>query len=146
VQGPSHARGGVQLWHRNGAHLGEMEGEEIILTKGVFRNKRLLAAASALNVEGGGRPFYSDPTPASTWARWAEGGVVSSSAMYLPQVRTGGVAQAPAAPTIDYDLLTDKMTAAFTAAARELPAPETNLVELRQRVQQLDKRDAETNL
>jgi len=38
VQGPNHARGGVQMWHRKGAHLGEMEGDEIILTRGVFRN------------------------------------------------------------------------------------------------------------
>jgi hypothetical protein len=72
--------------------------------------------------------------------------VVSSSAMYLPQVRTGGVVQQAAAPSIDYDLLTAKLTGAFTAAARALPAPETNLVELRQRVQQLDQRDAETNI
>lgn len=38
VQGPSHARGGVQLFHKSGVHVGEMEGEEIILTKGVYRN------------------------------------------------------------------------------------------------------------
>jgi hypothetical protein len=146
VQGPSHARGGVQMWHRNGAHLGEMEGDEIILAKGVYRNPKLRAQASALNVAGGGRPFYADPMPAERMARYAAGGVVSSSAMYLPQVRTGGVVQQAAAPSIDYDLLTAKLTGAFTAAARALPAPETNLVELRQRVQQLDQRDAETNI
>jgi hypothetical protein len=146
VQGPSHARGGVQMWHRNGAHLGEMEGDEIILTKGVFRNKKLRAQASALNVAGGGRPFYSDPMPVEKMARYAAGGVVSSSAMYLPQVRTGGVVQQAPAEPIDYDLLTERLTGAFTAAARSLPAPETNLVELRQKVQQLDKRDAETNI
>ncbi|MGI4822672.1 MAG: hypothetical protein ACRYFV_15795 [Janthinobacterium lividum] len=43
-----------------------MEGDEIILTKGVYRDKRLRAAASALNVAAGGRSFYQDPTPAST--------------------------------------------------------------------------------
>jgi hypothetical protein len=146
VQGPSHQQGGVQIWHRNGAHLGEMEGEEIILTKNVYRDKRLRAAASALNVAAGGRSFYQDPTPASTWARYAEGGVVSSSAMYLPQVRTGGIVQQAAAPAIDYDLLTVKMTAAFVNGARALPAPETNLTELRQRVKQLDERDAATDI
>jgi hypothetical protein len=146
VQGPSHQQGGVQLWHRNGAHLGEMEGDEIILTKGVYHDKRLRAAASALNVAAGGRSFYQDPTPASTWARYAEGGVVSSSAMYLPQVRTGGVVQQAPAPAIDYDLLTTKLTAAFVNGARSLPAPETNLVELRQRVKDLDQRDAQTDI
>jgi hypothetical protein len=146
VQGPSHARGGVQMWHRNGAHLGEMEGDEIILTKGVFRNPKLRAQASALNVAGGGRPFYSDPTPPATWARYAQGGVVSSSAMYLPQVRTGGVVQQATAPAIDYDLLAAKLVPAFVAGAQALPAPETNLTELRQQLTSLDKRDAATNI
>lgn len=31
--------------------------------------------------------------PAERMSRYAAGGVVSSSAMYLPQVRTGGVVQ-----------------------------------------------------
>jgi hypothetical protein len=104
---------------------------------------------SMLNVLGGGRAFYTDPTPASTWARYAEGGVVSSSAAYLPTIRTGGVMMADA-PAIDYELLTDmmatKMGAAFVSGAKALPAPETNLTELRQQMQQLDKRDAETNI
>ncbi|MDO7874324.1 hypothetical protein Q5H93_06235 [Hymenobacter sp. ASUV-10] len=33
VPGPSHEQGGIQLWHRNGAHLGEMEGGEHITNK-----------------------------------------------------------------------------------------------------------------
>jgi hypothetical protein len=150
VQGPSHARGGVQMWHRNGAHLGEMEGEEIILTKGVFRNPKLRAQASALNVAGGGRPFYVDPMPAERMARYAAGGIVPGNlADYLPQVRTGGVVQGMASQ-IDYDRLTDLMAAklglAFVAGARSLPPQETNLTELRQQMQQLNKRDAETNI
>jgi hypothetical protein len=84
--------------------------------------------------------------PAERMARYAEGGVVSSSAMYLPQVRTGGIVQQAPTPVIDYDLLTTKMTAAFVNGARALPAPETNLVELRQRVQQLDEREAQTDI
>ncbi|HEX8348584.1 MAG TPA: hypothetical protein VF598_01360, partial [Hymenobacter sp.] len=55
--GTSHAEGGVQLYGRNGYHYGEAERDEIILTKGVYRDKRLFAAASALNVAGGGRPL-----------------------------------------------------------------------------------------
>jgi hypothetical protein len=151
VYGPSHSRGGVQLFHKSGAHLGEMEGEEIILTKGVHRNPVLRAAASALNVAAGGRAFYTDPTPASTWARYAAGGVVSSSAMYLPAVRTGGVVQG--AP-MDYDLLATKladtlgsrMTSAFVAGAQALPPQNTNLTELREKQQQIEKREALTNI
>jgi hypothetical protein len=37
--------------------------------------------------------------------------VVSSSAIYLPQIRTGGVVKQALAPTIDYDPLTTKLTA-----------------------------------
>ena len=66
--------------------------------------------------------------------------------MYLPQVRTGGVVLAPAAEPIDYDLLTTKLTTAFVNGARALPAPENNLVELRQRTAALAKRESETNI
>ncbi|WP_400190673.1 hypothetical protein [Hymenobacter sp. B81] len=57
VMGPAHAQGGVQLWHKSGAHLGEMEGREIILAKGVYDSPLLRPLASILNVMGGGRPF-----------------------------------------------------------------------------------------
>lgn len=33
VDGPSHAAGGIQMWHRSGAHLGEMEGGEFIVNR-----------------------------------------------------------------------------------------------------------------
>lgn len=33
VDGASHANGGVQMFHKNGQHLGEMEGEEYIFSK-----------------------------------------------------------------------------------------------------------------
>lgn len=48
LSGPSHAQGGIPI---------EAEGEEIILTKGVFRNPGLRSLASAINVAGGGRQF-----------------------------------------------------------------------------------------
>jgi hypothetical protein len=147
--GPSHAQGGIQLT-KGGRSVGiEIEGGELVLTAAVSRNPVLLGMASMINQLAGGRALYRDPTPASTWARWAEGGVVSSSAMYLPQVRTGGVVQA-AVPAIDYDQLGKAMAQylapAFIAGAKALPAPETNLTELRQQLQQLDKRDAQTNI
>lgn len=147
--GPSHAQGGIQLT-RGGRAVGiEIEGGEPVLTAAVSRNPVLLGMASMINQLAGGRALYRDPTPASTWARWAEGGVVSSSAMYLPQVRTGGAVQS-SAPAIDYDRFTDMMAAklgpAFVAGAQALPAQEVNLTELRQRNTQLDKREAETNI
>lgn len=57
LNGPSHANGGIQLFSRTGHHYGEAEGDEIILTKGVYRNPTLRAQASALNVAGGGIPL-----------------------------------------------------------------------------------------
>jgi hypothetical protein len=69
--------------------------------------------------------------------------------MYLPQVRTGGVVQAPA-PAIDYDQLGKSMaqylTPSFVAGAQALPPQHVNLTELRERQQQLDQRDRETNI
>jgi len=38
----------------------EVEGGEVILTKGVTDNPSLLAAASQLNVMGGGKSFFQD--------------------------------------------------------------------------------------
>lgn len=48
LHGPSHAQGGIPI---------NAEGEEIILTKGVYRSAGLRALASAVNVAGGGRAF-----------------------------------------------------------------------------------------
>ncbi|MDJ0367385.1 hypothetical protein QMK33_19730 [Hymenobacter sp. H14-R3] len=145
--GPSHAQGGIQLLHR-GRHAGiEIEGGEPVLTAAVSRNPVLLSMASMINQLAGGRALYRDPTPTATWARWAEGGVVSSSAAYLPQVRTGGVVHAAAAgPAIDYDLLTAKLTGAFTAGAQALPPPQLNLTDLRQRQSQQQQLDNQTNI
>lgn len=48
LRGPSHAQGGIPI---------EAEGNEIILTQGVYNNQTLRRAASAINVAGGGRSF-----------------------------------------------------------------------------------------
>ncbi|MGI4872056.1 MAG: hypothetical protein ACRYFX_12865, partial [Janthinobacterium lividum] len=161
LRGPSHAQGGIPLFsRRTGRALGaEAEGDEIILTKGVFRNPALRALASTLNVAGGGIPFakmMDIPT------RYMEGGVVSSSAEILPQILTGGVvvhtppidydrlAAALAARPTDHEALADTLAAklgpAFIAGARALPVPETNLTELRQRLKQAEKDQAQTDI
>jgi hypothetical protein len=48
LRGPSHAQGGIPI---------EAEGDEIILTKGVYRNARLRAIASDINAAAGGVRF-----------------------------------------------------------------------------------------
>lgn len=55
VFGPSHQAGGIKF--SVGGQVNEMEGGEIILTKGVYQNPSLRDAASRLNVLGGGRSF-----------------------------------------------------------------------------------------
>ncbi|HMG90753.1 MAG TPA: hypothetical protein VK589_11860 [Chryseolinea sp.] len=48
LRGPSHAQGGIPI---------EAEGDEIILTKGVYRDPRLRRIASDINYAAGGRRF-----------------------------------------------------------------------------------------
>ncbi|RKY66117.1 MAG: hypothetical protein DRP97_08375, partial [Candidatus Latescibacterota bacterium] len=56
IDGPSHAQGGVPIL----GGRAEVEGGEVILSKGVTENPGLLAAASQLNVMGGGKSFFQD--------------------------------------------------------------------------------------
>lgn len=71
AQGPSHAQGGIPF--TVAGHGGyEMEGDEIILTKGVYRNPVLREQASYLNQLGGGTAL----TPGSYMAA---GGVASAT-------------------------------------------------------------------
>ena len=48
MRGPSHRQGGIPI---------EAEGDEIILTKGVYRNPVLRSMASQINYAAGGRKF-----------------------------------------------------------------------------------------
>jgi hypothetical protein len=159
--GPSHAQGGIQLLHR-GRHAGiEIEGGEPVLTAAVSRSPVLLGMASMINQLAGGRPLYRDPTPPSTWQRWADGGLTPANLHeYLPQVRTGGVVQPTeyltpaqqqaAAPAIDYEqlgsVLARHLGPAFSQAAQQLPPPSLNLTELRERNDQLDRFASQTNI
>lgn len=59
LRGPSHAGGGIPMLGRGGVVYGEAEGDEIVLTKGVYRNPALRRAASIINELGGGRSFQS---------------------------------------------------------------------------------------
>jgi len=56
INGPSHENGGVPLY-KNGSKIAEVEGDELIMTKGVAQSPALLMAASALNEAAGGVSF-----------------------------------------------------------------------------------------
>jgi hypothetical protein len=56
LRGPSHENNGIPFTV-NGRPGFEAEGDEILLSKGVYRNPSLRSFASALNVAGGGRSF-----------------------------------------------------------------------------------------
>ena len=60
LNGPSHAQGGIQMFSKGGAFFGEAEGGEAIMTKGVMANPALASMASAINVAGGGVPFFAN--------------------------------------------------------------------------------------
>jgi len=55
VNGPSHAQGGVPMFARGGAFVGEMEGGEAIMSRGA--TKKFGPQLSAMNQAGGGRKF-----------------------------------------------------------------------------------------
>ena len=60
LNGPSHAQGGIPMFSKGGAFYGEAEGGEAVLTKGVMKNPALARMASAINVAGGGVPFFAN--------------------------------------------------------------------------------------
>ena len=60
LNGPSHAPGGIPMFSKGGAFYGEAEGGEAIMTKGVMANPALASMASAINVAGGGVPFFAN--------------------------------------------------------------------------------------
>lgn len=60
LNGPSHAQGGIPMLSKGGAFYGEAEGGEAVLTKGVMANPALASMASAINVAGGGVPFFAN--------------------------------------------------------------------------------------
>src|SRR5690606_15792639 len=59
VYGPSHAHGGMPISVRGSQRMAELEGNEIVLTKGVYDNPNLRVMASMINELGGGASFAS---------------------------------------------------------------------------------------
>jgi len=60
LSGPSHAQGGIPMFSKGGAFYGEAEGGEAVMTKGVMANPALASITSAINVAGGGVPFFAN--------------------------------------------------------------------------------------
>jgi hypothetical protein len=73
VNGPRHSQGGVQMWHRNGAHLGEMEGGEFIFSRRAV-NAIGVPALAQMNAAANIRVL-----PPPSW-RYADGGLVGGYA------------------------------------------------------------------
>ena len=101
MQGPSHAQGGIKTPY------GEIEGGEIIMTKGVTKNPYLRSLASYINQAGGGK-------------RFASGGILGGGG-------TTSINNMP--PVIDYDLLASKIAQAnMSLPTPILPVDEFNRV------------------
>jgi len=127
VHGPSHAQGGIPMYHRSGRYVGEMEGEEIILTRNVYRTPALRAAASALNVAAGGKSFAQGLQQMIAIPRhYAEGGIVRYDPATMDPMRAGQAGSIQQ-QSIDYErlaaTLAQQLTPAFVAGAQALPAP-----------------------
>ena len=59
-KGPSHDQGGIKMIDsQTGAQVGEMEGDEPILTKGVGRSAELRSMVNYVNQKAGGRRIYA---------------------------------------------------------------------------------------
>jgi len=106
LQGPSHAQGGIPITV-DGAGGYEAEGNEIVLTKGVYQNPQLRQIASNLNEAGGGKNLF---TGNSNFM--AAGGILGGSSTFAARSATnnGGLSKRD-------------LSEAMTEALAEQPAP-----------------------
>jgi len=96
--GADHASGGIKLYDtQSGSVIGEVEGGEPILTKGVSKDPALLAAASAINVAAGGRPLAP-----SSYA--ALGAIAYRPQMYYSKFAPGGAVPQPVNVNVENDV------------------------------------------
>lgn len=83
IEGPAHEAGGIQLFHKNGAHLGEMEGGEHITNTAATRRNR--EALDTIN-------RYGDSTTFTVVAKkFALGGVVGDYQGVEADLKAGAV-------------------------------------------------------
>jgi hypothetical protein len=82
MSGPRHSAGGINLVHgQSGRVMGQIEGGEPVLTRGVASNPLLLSMAGLLNQMGGGVNFAAGGVSPSIMAT---GGVVTSAQLLEP--------------------------------------------------------------
>jgi len=108
-KGKSHAQGGIMI-NNNTA---EVEGDEIIMTKGVYRNPIKRAIASALNVSEGGVAF-------------AKGGIMNHS--MIPKLQAGGVNFDNIA--VDSTQVTRETARIIAQEFQNIPAPRVSVDEI----------------
>lgn len=108
VKGPSHRNGGIKFMADG--KMNEMEGGEIILTKGVYQDPVLRSFASMINEMGGGRSF-------------AMGGPVSSSIRQTTTMGTTSPGMASSAALMDTKSMEAKLDALiyYTKQTAEKP-------------------------
>jgi TP901 family phage tail tape measure protein len=81
LNGPSHRNGGMPIINPiTGRAEAEVEGGEVLLTKGVSGNPRLLSMASALNVAAGGRALVPSYMQSKNQRYFEDGGIMPSAA------------------------------------------------------------------
>jgi len=150
VRGRRHSEGGIPMYHKSGHYVGEMEDEEIILTRNVYRIPALRAAASALNVAAGGRPFAQGLQRIAAIPRhYAQGGIVRYDPATMDEMRRpAGFSSGPSAQ-IDYGLLAatlaQELTPAFVAGAGALPAPTIRATEFNRIAENEKRAQAQSN-
>ncbi|QIX62281.1 hypothetical protein HER32_14280 [Hymenobacter sp. BT18] len=76
ISGPSHEAGGIQMWHKSGAHLGEMEGGEYVVNK--WATRAFLPELERMNKAGQMR-VLSPPS-----GMYANGGIVGTPSSLPP--------------------------------------------------------------
>lgn len=126
VAGPSHAAGGIPMLHTSGAVVGEMEGDEIILTKEVYRNPLLRGLASTLNQLAGGDSIEGASLTTESVRKMAAGGVVRyDAAAFGPQGSSSA-----AGAGLNIELLAGLIGMEVSAAIANLPAPKVAVEEI----------------
>lgn len=63
LKGPSHEKGGIQIFSKSGAYFGEAEGDEAIINRKASTNPRALGILSRINEAFGGRRLGGRPMP-----------------------------------------------------------------------------------
>lgn len=131
VHGPSHAQGGIPMYHKSGRYVGEMEGKEIVLTKGVYENPVLRNLASYANqmaggvaLEGTARISANRAPTTYTPFRMAYGGVIGLS-QPQPMIQQNNV-------NLDSinRLVTQSVVNGVAQAVSSMPAPQVQVKDI----------------